>query len=121
MIKPANSSPNFGAAHFAAAGVYGQRGGRNQVARHLRAYELYKGFDAPVEDPLWEKVADLNMGPLAHLRRAIYFESTGDLASAAAANEKALELDPALVQAHVNLVSLYGRMGACGQGRAALS
>lgn len=102
--------PNYGAAHYALAGAYRRLGDKNQASRHIRAYELYRGIDAPIDDPLWEKVADLNMGPQVHMRRAITFEAKGDLANAAAANEKALELDPTLVQAHVNLVSLYGRL-----------
>lgn len=102
--------PTYGAAHYALAGAYRRLGDNNQASRHIRAYELYRGIDAPVDDPLWEKVADLNMGPQVHMRRALTFEAKGDLENAAAANEKALELDPTLVQAHVNLVSLYGRL-----------
>lgn len=103
--------PSYGAAHYALAGVYRRMGDRNQANRHLRAYELYQGIEAPLDDPLWDRVAELNMSPQAHIRRAIQLESTGALAEAAVANEKALEQDPALVQAHVNLVSLFGRIG----------
>jgi tetratricopeptide (TPR) repeat protein len=111
LQKACEFFPAYGAAHYAAASAYRQKGDRNQASRHLRAYELHKGLDAPLEDPLWDKVAELNLGPQSHLRRAILFEAKGDLGSAAAANQKALELDPQLVQAHVNLVSLYGRLG----------
>ena len=38
-------------------------------------------------------------------------ESQGQLAAAAELNNKALELDPKLTQAHVTLISAYGRLG----------
>jgi tetratricopeptide (TPR) repeat protein len=38
-------------------------------------------------------------------------ERLGRLEDSAAAHERALEVDPKLVQAHINLISIYGRMG----------
>src|SRR5439155_1568744 len=38
-------------------------------------------------------------------------EKQGKLEESLAAHEKALEIDPQLVQAHINLIELYGRLG----------
>jgi tetratricopeptide (TPR) repeat protein len=44
-----------------------------------------------------------------HLKRGASLESEGKLAESIAAHKQALEINPGLVQAHINLISLYGR------------
>jgi tetratricopeptide (TPR) repeat protein len=56
-------------------------------------------------------VDELNQGPDRLLQIAAGVEAQGQLAAAAQLQLKALELDPKLTQAHVNLISLYGRLG----------
>lgn len=46
-----------------------------------------------------------------HLKRGAALEREGKLAESIAAHEQALAADAGLVQAHVNLISLYGRAG----------
>lgn len=103
--------PQFGAAQFALAGHY-QRTGRVQDAKRLLAdYERSKLISPPVEDSPMDAVRALNRGPDALLREAANLEQQGDLRAAADLQLKALALDPKLTQAHINLVSLYGRLG----------
>src|SRR5207244_11079892 len=45
----------------------------------------------------------------AHLQDGLALAESGDLAGAIAAHEAALARDPSIAQAHVNLISLYGR------------
>ena len=45
----------------------------------------------------------------AHLARGLALEREGDLAGAVREHEAAIAADPELAQAHVNLISLYGR------------
>ncbi|QQS45584.1 MAG: tetratricopeptide repeat protein [Acidobacteriota bacterium] len=52
---------------------------------------------------------------LDHLRRGAALESGGKIEESIAEHEKAVELDPGLLQAHVNLISLYGRTGQSGK------
>ncbi len=47
--------------------------------------------------------------------------NAGDVTGAIAAHEAALARDPSLAQAHVNLISLYGRAGTVPEGGGALS
>ena len=44
------------------------------------------------------------------LKRGAALESAGQIAKSIAAHQQALALNPQLVQAHINLISLYGRM-----------
>jgi tetratricopeptide (TPR) repeat protein len=59
------------------------------------------------------------------LKRAVALGGAGKLDESVAAHERALALNPELVQAHINLISLYGRTGraekAEGHYRAALA
>jgi tetratricopeptide (TPR) repeat protein len=103
--------PQFGAAMFALAQHY-RRSGRAADAERLTAeYPKYKTTAPPVDDPLMRAVDELNQGPDRLLQIAAGVEAQGQLAAAAQLQLKALELDPKLTQAHVNLISLYGRLG----------
>jgi Tfp pilus assembly protein PilF len=62
-------------------------------------------------DPLLNDVRALNLSATNEVQMGIELERQGRLEESIAAHEKALELDPKLVQAHVNLIALYGRLG----------
>ena len=103
--------PQYGAAMFALAQHY-QRIGRTADAQRLLAdYPKFKTVSPPLEDPLQDAVLALNKGPDRLLSEAASLEAHGDLRAAADLQVKALALDPQLSQAHVNLISLYGRLG----------
>ncbi len=53
--------------------------------------------------------AKANAEASAHLKRGAELEGQGKIAESIAAHEQALKIDAGLVQAHVNLISLYGR------------
>lgn len=103
--------PQYGAAQFALAQQYQRSGRRDQATRLLAQYERFKTTAPPVEDSLIDAIYALKTGPTELLRQASNLESQGQLAAAAELNNKALELDPKLTQAHVNLISAYGRLG----------
>ncbi|HJZ98950.1 MAG TPA: tetratricopeptide repeat protein [Candidatus Solibacter sp.] len=103
--------PQYGAAMFALAQSY-QRDGRTLDASRLMAdYARYKLVAPTVDDPLMDAVRALNRGPERLLGEAQALEAQGQWQSAIDLELKALELDPKLSQAHINLISLYGRMG----------
>jgi tetratricopeptide (TPR) repeat protein len=102
--------PQYGAAIFALAQHY-QRSGRVDDAKRLMTdYEKYKMVAPPLEDTPMAAIRALNQGPDALLREAADLDAQGRLQEAAELQLKALALDPKLAQAHINLVSLYGRM-----------
>ncbi|MGH9720204.1 MAG: tetratricopeptide repeat protein [Bryobacteraceae bacterium] len=104
--------PQYGAAMFALAQHY-QRTGRTAGAERLMAaYPAFMTSAPRVDDPRLAAVRALNQGPGRLLSEAANLEAEGQLTAAADLNLKALDLDPRLTQAHVNLIALYGRLGA---------
>ncbi|PYV70437.1 MAG: hypothetical protein DMG97_19275 [Acidobacteria bacterium] len=102
---------DFGAAHYALALTYRALGKVDQAREQLRLYERNKDGAPPSSDPLLEEVRELNRSATQQVQMGIQLERQGRLEESAAAHEKALEIDSQLVQAHVNLVELYGQLG----------
>jgi tetratricopeptide (TPR) repeat protein len=111
LLRACELGPRFGAAHYALALAYRDLGEGEKAKQQLALYEVDRyGGPAP-PDPLMAEVNMLKTGANVHLRRGIDLEKEGRLADAIAEHEKAVELDPDIVQARVNLVILYGRLG----------
>ena len=100
---------NFGAAHYALALAYRRNGDASRAERHFNAYEKHKLDRPPIEDSLLSAISELKESGVDYLRRAANLEAAGKLPEAIQALERALEVDPQLVQAHTGLISLYGR------------
>jgi tetratricopeptide (TPR) repeat protein len=107
--------PQFGAAIFAMAQHYQRTGETAEAQTLLAAYAKYKNVAPPLDDPLMNAVRALNRGANELLRRAANLESQGQLQSAVDLHLEALEGDPKNAQVHVNLISLYGRLGDAGK------
>jgi tetratricopeptide (TPR) repeat protein len=103
--------PEFGAAYYALALSYRALGRREDAQRALARHAQYGPKWPGIDDPVLAGVRDLREDGAALLQRGLKKANAGDLAGAIAAHEAALERDPQLVQAHVNLISLYGRAG----------
>src|SRR5437879_3773952 len=103
--------PDFGAAHYALALTYRTFGKADQADEQLRLYEKNKTGVPPAGDPLLAEVHALNRSATYQVQFGAELERQGKLEESAAAHEKALEIDPQLVQAHINLIELYGRLG----------
>lgn len=110
--------PNYGAAHYAIAQALRKQGDQSAAERELQEYEKNKTAVPPEDDPLRREIAELNSGAMAHLRKGAELEQAGQLQDAAAEQEQALQIDPSLVQAHVNLISLYGKLDQSEQAEA---
>lgn len=103
--------PRYGAAHFALAGELRRLGKQAEAERHLADYSTNVTVEPPLDDPLFERIHELNHSTTVRLERATELEKAGRYAEAIREHETALASDPDSVQAHVNLISLYGRMG----------
>lgn len=108
-------SPQFGAAHYALALVLRDAGRIGKAKEHLALYQQYKLIRPASNDPWTEEIAALNLSAIIHLNRGLALEADGELAASAEEHEKALEVDPMLVQAHLNLIQLYGRLAQAEQ------
>lgn len=103
--------PDYGAAHYALALTYRTLGKADQAEEQLRLYEKNKIAVPPSGDPLLAEVRALNHSATYQVQYGAELERQGKLEESAAAHEKAIEIDPNLVQAHINLIELYGRLG----------
>jgi tetratricopeptide (TPR) repeat protein len=103
--------PSYGAARYALALATRQLGREEEARAHLALYEKNRTGVPPPEDPLLVAVHSLNAGVLPLLAKAKAVAANGDWQQAIALHERALTLDPRHEQAHINLISLYGRAG----------
>lgn len=104
-------APNYAVAHYALALASRRQGDGARAEEHLAAYKKDPLAEPRLDDPLHAAVKELNAGAQSHLKAAVGLESAGRLQEAIAECERALEMDPKLTQAQVNLISLYGRTG----------
>ena len=111
LLKSCELFPAYGAAHYALALTYRKLGKAAEAQQHFRLYEQNKTAIPPLDDSLRNDIARLNLGSLGHIRRAVDLERAGKIAEAIAEEQQALSVDPQAVQAHINLIALYGRIG----------
>ncbi len=109
--KACDLYPAYGAAHYALALAYRKAGDAAKASEHFTLYEKYKLTVPPVGDEFLSEIRRLNLATTSFLREAVDLEAAGRLEEAVALQLQALAVDPNLEQAHVNLVSLYGRLG----------
>lgn len=108
-------APHFGAAHYALALAYQKLGESARAQEHIALYQKHQTSAPPAQDTLLDAVKALNAGALHHLKKGLGLEAAGQMELAIAEHERALEINPNLVQAHVNLVTLYGKLGRAEQ------
>jgi len=109
--KACDLFPTYGAAHYALAQVEVKLGKSEESQQQLTLFAKNKTIVPPVEDPLRDEMRKLDMAAGSHLDRGFQLEQVGRVEDAIAETEKALQLDPSLVRAHINLIILYGRTG----------
>jgi tetratricopeptide (TPR) repeat protein len=111
LLRACELGPSFGPAHYALALAYRDLGNAGKAKEHLALYEKDRYGGPVTPDPLLANVKALKTGANVHIRRGVDLEKAGRIAEAIAEHERAVELDPSIVQTRVNLVILYGRMG----------
>src|SRR5215813_3059040 len=104
-------SPHYGAAHYALAMAYRDLGQTDQAREHFALHQKDSLTRPALDDPLLNTVMELNVGVFERLKKAANFEAEGNLEQAAAEYERALEVNPRLAQANVNLISVYAKLG----------
>jgi tetratricopeptide (TPR) repeat protein len=103
--------PQYSAAQFALAGELRKLGKPSEAAPHLALYSKNSAIEPPLPDPLAQHVEQLNQSSTAHLQRGAELESAGKFDDAIREHQALLQSDPNNLQAHINLISLYGRTG----------
>jgi tetratricopeptide (TPR) repeat protein len=110
--------PEFGAAHYRLALAYRDLADADSAREHLRQYQDHQLRAPPLPDPVLEQVEAFKLGARHHLQRAVALGNRQRIAESIREHELALERDPTLVQAHVNLISLYGQSGQAEKAEA---
>jgi tetratricopeptide (TPR) repeat protein len=103
--------PGFGAAYYAMAMAYRDLGKPDEAKAALEHHVKFGAQWPGLDDPVQAAVTALRTDPRAQVQRGVAFATAGDVEGAIAVHEAALRADPSLVQAHANLISLYGRSG----------
>lgn len=103
--------PQFGRAHYALALAFRDAGAGERAETHLNAYRRL-GPRRPVPaDRLLNEIRSMKGTGRDLLAEGARLGRAGHLAESIAMHLKAVDADPADAQAHVNLISLYGRTG----------
>ena len=118
--------PEFGVAHYALGLAFRDMANRDRARQHLDAYARLGPRQPILPDVLIDQVAQLKSTARDLLAAAAELGAQGRIDESIARHLEAIEADPATAaQAHVNLISLYGRSGkpdrAEAHYRAALS
>jgi tetratricopeptide (TPR) repeat protein len=101
--------PTYGAAHYGLAVAYRKLGRIGDAQEQADLHERHPYIVPPVADPLRDELRALDMSAGNLLERGVQLEQVGRIDDAITATEKAIELDPALVKARVNLLILYAK------------
>ena len=101
--------PELGAAYYGLARSYRALGRATDAERAVSRHTQYGARWPRLDDPVLASVGTLREDPRASLQRGIALGEAGDVPGAIKAHRDALARDPSLVQAHANLVGLYGR------------
>ncbi len=109
LRKACDLSPSWGAAHYALALAYRAAGESPKAAEHLQLYRQNMLVRPVLSDPLMSAVAELNSGASDKLRKGVELEAEGRLEESIAEHERAVAINPQLIQPHLNLIQLYGR------------
>lgn len=109
--KACDLFPSYGAAHYRLALAYRRLGRLSEAKEQVELQERYTNIVPPIADPLRDELRALDRSAAEHLERGVQLEQVGRVEDAIAETERALELDPSMVRAHLNLLILYGRVG----------
>jgi protein O-mannosyl-transferase len=113
--KACDLFPTYGAAHYGLALAYHRLGRLSEAKEQIELRNRDPNIVPPVADPLRDQLRALDRNAMHHLERGMLLEQVGRVDDAIAETEKALELNPSLVKAHLNLLILYGQVGNAGK------
>jgi tetratricopeptide (TPR) repeat protein len=95
--------------------AYRKLGRIQEAEEQASLHERNNYIVPPLADPLRDEFRALDMSAATHLERGVQLEQVGRFDDAIAETEKALELDPSLAKAHLNLLILYAKTGKAKQ------
>ena len=109
-------APAFGAAQYALALAYRDRGDQVRYERHAALFEKHKDHRPTSDDPLQEEVWQLGAGVSSLLEKGRRLQEEGRNEEAIAEYKKVLEIRPEHGMAHASLMGLYRHLGRLEEG-----
>lgn len=103
--------PTAGAVRYALALLHRDLGQGDEAARQFALIESGNRMEPPIADPLMVALRNMRIDKHSYLSRGLRSELEGDLRKAISMYERAVELDAEYVQARVNLIGAYGKLG----------
>jgi tetratricopeptide (TPR) repeat protein len=103
--------PTFGAAHYALAQLQRKAGDLDSARASIEKQQACLRCWPMPPDPWIDRIAAVRTDAAALLDRGLRSASRAEDARAIELHEEAVAANPALVQAHVNLITLYARTG----------
>ena len=110
-MRALDLAPEAGAVRYALATLYSRLGRDLDASRQLEMIGERARTEPSFDDPLATAILGIRTDKHTLLEQGLQLESQGSPAQAAQAFEEALRLDSAYVQARINLVATYGRLG----------
>ncbi len=111
LARAVAMSPDFGEAHYALALTYRDLGDEAKSRYHLKQYENDRFGGPNGADPLMAAVNGRNISATEYLKRGVEARGAGRIPEAVELHLRAVQADPGLLQAHLNLIILYGSAG----------
>jgi tetratricopeptide (TPR) repeat protein len=105
---------HFAAAEYALAMAYRKKGELERARTHLERFQQSQQRSQHSDDPLLEAVASMYAGALTRFAAGSALAQEGKVREAIAEFEAAVEKNPKLVVAHVNLIAMYGQLNQPG-------
>ena len=111
LTRAVKLTPVYGDAHYALALLYRDLGLASESANHMEAFERNRNREPPISDPLLEAALGLRITAAEFLKQGVEAKEAGRVESSIQLHLKALDEDPSLLQARVNLLILFGSQG----------
>lgn len=104
-------SDGYAAAYYALGMAYRHTGDMAKARQHVERFQRLKQAKQPSFDPLMDEVGSLYSGGLTHFAKGSALAQQGKLQAAVVEFKSALEVNPNLAMAHINLIAMYGQLG----------
>jgi tetratricopeptide (TPR) repeat protein len=98
----------FGSVHYSLGLAYRDLKEPDLARKHLLLYQKYQNQWPPSHDDVLNRVSQLKGGAQEHVAAGVKLATNRQTAEAIREHLEALRKNPELVQAHVNLIRLYG-------------
>lgn len=111
LRKATELRPTYGSAHYALAQTYKRQGKMELAVKELELFEKHPTSAPDPGDRFLEAIQALAVSAPDDLREGLELMKRGKLPEAAARLESALQINPNLLEADVNLVAVFGQLG----------